>query len=616
MLDHALDYLAQGWSVVPCLPGAKHPCVKWKPYQDRLPTESEIRRWWRQWPNANIALITGKLSGVVVIDIDKEKGGSLDGQEISPLMSQTGDGYHIFHEHPGRRVQNSARDGVDVRGDGGIAILPPSRHKTGAQYTWLGIEGEPSPMPPWVWSRSANTEDSRDKNRKRDWIEDVLENGCPEGERNSTLARLAGYFSGKQVNVDICIATLSGWNNRLDSPLGDREVKTTIRSVYKTEKNKQAQATQTQIEQTSGIVAGPFDVTPYTQYMHKHANNGTRWLIEGWLPDQTIALMVAPPGSFKTWLEFDAAISIAGGYPFLDGIEPDRTGPVLLVQQEDFPGQITERLATIQAVREGIAKPKYYPGDKMFVVEFPGDLPIVVHEDAKLKFGDPVVMEAFHKVIDKFRPALTVIDPLYSAAGSDDFMASAVQDMLALKNMRKAYNTSFLIAHHTHKGSNSLNRERLWGSQFLNGWLETGWQIVKIEGEESLIVQRHTKVAGPQGHVLIKQHIDTGHDWKYAPIVQEITAEEVADILSAQSPKPGGKSGQHQRNSTDDKLDPIARRIRDALTKKPCQTSMELTTKLKMTPMDLETGLSTLRRHAYIASKGDVHALVIDAAQL
>ena len=66
----AQNYTRLGFSVVPQLPGAKHPCVKWKPFQERRPTEEELSEWFRRWPNAGLAVVLGPVSNLFAIDVD------------------------------------------------------------------------------------------------------------------------------------------------------------------------------------------------------------------------------------------------------------------------------------------------------------------------------------------------------------------------------------------------------------------------------------------------------------------------------------------------------------------------------------------------------------------
>ena len=66
ILAAALAYAARGWSVIPCK-GKKPLLSSWTEYQSRCATEDEIRAWWTRWPDANVALITGAVSGLVVV---------------------------------------------------------------------------------------------------------------------------------------------------------------------------------------------------------------------------------------------------------------------------------------------------------------------------------------------------------------------------------------------------------------------------------------------------------------------------------------------------------------------------------------------------------------------
>ena len=154
-LSSALAYLERGFSVIPLRARDKRPLVHWEPYQSNRATTAEIGRWWTQWPDANVGLVTGALSGVVVIDLDTEEA-KKKLEEVIPLdvfssipRSLTGKGWQLFFQHPGFTTPNRARviPGLDVRGDGGLS----SRHR---QFI-------PMVIPILGKSRSANCPNSR-----------------------------------------------------------------------------------------------------------------------------------------------------------------------------------------------------------------------------------------------------------------------------------------------------------------------------------------------------------------------------------------------------------------------------------------------------------------------
>ena len=147
LLQVALGLLVQGWSVVPQLPGAKRPCVKWKPFQERLPTEEEWTRWARKWPNAGLALVLGPVSGIFVIDADGKDAHKvlierLGREPKTPkVLSGSGDPhrYHLYFKHPQlptKAKQTPWHPKLEFRGHRGIVIIPPSLHKSGNRYQW------------------------------------------------------------------------------------------------------------------------------------------------------------------------------------------------------------------------------------------------------------------------------------------------------------------------------------------------------------------------------------------------------------------------------------------------------------------------------------------------
>lgn len=143
----AQKYLSCGWSIVPQLADKKKPAVKWKQYQTKRPTASEVESWWQKYPDAGVALIAGPLSGVLVIDVD---GSDAHDELVSRLGtvpdaprvnsgSDDPDRYHIYFQHPNFATKAKAipwHPNLEFRGHGGLLILPPSLHKSGNQYRW------------------------------------------------------------------------------------------------------------------------------------------------------------------------------------------------------------------------------------------------------------------------------------------------------------------------------------------------------------------------------------------------------------------------------------------------------------------------------------------------
>ena len=163
-LQAALEYAARGWRVLPlwwpastgtcacglvdCDSVGKHPISRLVPHglYDASSQLDVVAGWWRSVPHANVGILTGTESGLVVLDVDGIPGRRRLGALVAahgPFRAGwtgTGAGWHAYFAHPGTSVPNSAGrlgEGLDVRGDGGYVVAPPSRHWTRRLYRWI-----------------------------------------------------------------------------------------------------------------------------------------------------------------------------------------------------------------------------------------------------------------------------------------------------------------------------------------------------------------------------------------------------------------------------------------------------------------------------------------------
>lgn len=139
----ALDYLRAGWSLIPLKPNGKEPLIPWTEFQQRKATESEVNQWFSNYPSMNLGLVTGKISGIAAMDFDGSNGEQFAEAHnlTSPLVVLTGNGKQVYYQWQ-EGITNSASKiapGVDVRGEGGYVVLPPSIHPSGKRYRWCGL---------------------------------------------------------------------------------------------------------------------------------------------------------------------------------------------------------------------------------------------------------------------------------------------------------------------------------------------------------------------------------------------------------------------------------------------------------------------------------------------
>ncbi len=242
----ALSYIGRGWSVVPVEPGGKRPIVPWLEFQDRLARPDEVAAWFRHRPEANVAIVTGVVSGLVVLDIDPRHGGadSLTALEArhGPLPAGVeamsgGGGRHCYFAHPGGLVPNRVgiAPGVDLRGDGGLAVAPPSLHPSGRRYAWCpGRAPGDLALPPLpLWLVRLARPGPRSGHPLAYWRTLVRE-GVREGQRNNTLASLAGHLLWHGVDPAVVLELLHAWNRqRCLPPLDDDEVAEVVQSILR-----------------------------------------------------------------------------------------------------------------------------------------------------------------------------------------------------------------------------------------------------------------------------------------------------------------------------------------------------------------------------------------------
>jgi hypothetical protein len=172
----ALRYAGLGWPVLPiwwpaaggacacgrtdCSNSGKHPLVR-RGLHAATVDAALIQRWWTRWPLANVAIRTGVVSGLLVVDVDGPAGVeslralSREYGSVRAAWVRSGSGgWHAYLRMPaGVEVRNSVGrvgPGLDVRGEGGSITAPPSLHASGGRYQWLKPGVEPPPAPDWL----------------------------------------------------------------------------------------------------------------------------------------------------------------------------------------------------------------------------------------------------------------------------------------------------------------------------------------------------------------------------------------------------------------------------------------------------------------------------------
>lgn len=264
-LEAALSYAKRGWRVVPfntvmkdgkcsCSPKGKcptkigkHPRItEWE--KDASTEEAQIKKWWRLWPDANVGILAGHDSGLVVLDIDNYHGGDDSLRELEKLHGElpftvesiTGSGgRHILFKHPGKYITSSPGklgSGIDIRADKSCFVAPPSNHISGDRYHWEVTHNPDddipiADLPGWLLDLMLSG------NGKKEGVK--AGESIPEGERNDRLFRLGCSMRRNDFDEDDIFEALKSVNDkRCHPPLDESELILIASQAARYEPNK------------------------------------------------------------------------------------------------------------------------------------------------------------------------------------------------------------------------------------------------------------------------------------------------------------------------------------------------------------------------------------------
>jgi len=260
LLDAALCYEKLGLSVIPvhyivngqcscgspkCKAKGKHPRFKWMEQQKTPHTVEELTKIWTKYPKSGIGIVTGPVSGILVLDIDGDEG--LESLEsvglpfedlpVSPTVKTGGGGLHIYYRYPesgDAQTKAGVLSKVDIRGKGGFVVAPPSTHLSGKQYEWVQGRGitDIDPIDSDLSLLFENKAVDTSPKSGTLWFERLI-SGVGEGKRNEAATRLAGRYIQKGLSQVEVKFMLNSWNHVNVPPLSEKEIDQTIKSVMR-----------------------------------------------------------------------------------------------------------------------------------------------------------------------------------------------------------------------------------------------------------------------------------------------------------------------------------------------------------------------------------------------
>lgn len=497
LVEWALHYATvERWAVIPlhsigadgicscrthCPSPGKHPRTP-NGVLDATTDPDIVRAWWTQWPDANIGVATGEISGLIVLDVDAGRSAEVGGRLVpegehslllleeehgplpATLQARTGSGgRHILFTRPsGGSYRNRARmaPSLDVRGDGGYIVAPPSLHASGHRYEWSEEGGENlADLPAWLATLISQS------SRPEAGLQVADGEKIGEGGRNDYLFRLACSYREKHGHtfLDLFGIVMAHNLNDCDPPLTPDEVRRIAMSASTYEAGEP--------EPTWGLPSERValsDVPPIPDGADLAISLGSllanppekpQPLVHGLIDCGTGIILGGQPNVGKSWLAFHLAVSVATGTPYLG--MPTEQGNVLVIDEEGHPWSNYQRFSMLL---EGAGVTGR-------------DIPIYLAMGKGLKLSDPIGAASVRRMVERYQPKLVVIDSLVRVNGGSENSSNDMANFFDVsKRMMQTYGCSILFIHHVRKPSLSDTDDvgdLLRGSTEIRAWPDT-----------------------------------------------------------------------------------------------------------------------------------------------
>ncbi len=397
----ALEYAERGWHVFPvygpgaggrcacrkksCDSVAKHPLVRKWP-QEATTNTDRIIDWWERFPTANVGIATGGSSRLVVLDVDASD--ALGGWSSKTLTAKTPRGFHLYFQMNGTPARNSVGKigpKLDVRGEGGYVVAPPSIHATRGHYSWVNPGAPLEIVPHWL----------------------LTSDQVPNGQRNDTLFKIAAAMQGRGESNEAILDELLHVNQkRCAPPLSHIEV-CKIRDSVTRYQGRIVVPSQEEIAavSTEQAIAFPLSSTSFFERNTKPRKE----IIEGIIREQQLGAFAGPYGAGKSPTLADIAMHALNGVPWCGRAVEKR--PVIHFDLETPAPNYKANLQAISA-RLGLPMPRV-----------PEDLDVYLEHDSPDELGTKKLLAVLQLDFDARRTlidealndkqnALVLIDPL------------------------------------------------------------------------------------------------------------------------------------------------------------------------------------------------------------
>ncbi|MGA2938854.1 MAG: bifunctional DNA primase/polymerase [Syntrophobacteraceae bacterium] len=454
-----------------------------------------IRRWWKRWPDANIGIATGAKS-FDALDVDLPEGPNtlLDlakgNDNIPDTIEQiTGSGgRQIFFGYAGGGLDNDVKfaPGLDIRTDGGLVVVPPSRHISGNRYEWEASsrpdEKQLAPMPEWLLNAIKAAKKPSGSNGSGGPLDiEKIFAGLPEGKRDEYLFKYACRLREKDLDRKEVEALILNLAKSCKPPFPQEDALKKVESAWKYQPGK-AGTTSEQPEKScfSEIALESISATRFISTEPEPI----RWRLNESLPAGVFGMIVGDGGSGKGFVLLQMGISVATGLAFLDGrYQVGECGKVVLVFAEDDNPILHHRLdGTIRSFGEDAENEEFLSRLKsnLYVISLCGQDSRLVQNVG----GHLLPTKAYDDFLTLLKSVedlkLVGLDPLSRFyVGEENSTSDATYFCSLLEHLAQETGATVLASQHTNKasgiGQKSLTQHAIRGSSgFTNA---ARWQL-------------------------------------------------------------------------------------------------------------------------------------------
>jgi KaiC/GvpD/RAD55 family RecA-like ATPase len=537
-LAAALSYVARGWRVIPIAPGTKHPD---QPAWPRAASADpgRVRHWWTNAPDHGVGIVTGRASGIFVLDVDVSDGKGGD-ETLAELEARHGGlpptfevitgsgGRHLyFHVPSGADIRNDAGrrlgPGLDIRGEGGQVLAPPTIHPNGHRYeVEASAPATVAEPPPWLVDLLVRTETPSEARpapgatgeRPGDlwaaatsWAQLLQPDGWTlhhvdrSGEEHWTrpgkttrdgTSATVNYGGSDTLKVfTSSLAALGLVEEQTYSKLGYLAATRFAGDHHAAARALARAGYRVPPVDLAALIVEPDDepddgTLPLVRFDHAFWNREQRseWLIEPIIPTGRHVVLYAPAKAGKSLLALEIAAAAATGRPIL-GQAPGEPTSVLYVDMEMTEDDLAERLSDFG----------YDEGDDLSRLHY-SLLPSLAPLDT------PAGAETLLRTVRRWRPQLVVIDTMARAVAGEENDADTYRhfDMYTSRALKRAGVAVFRL---DHTGKDPTKGQR--GSSEKVGYADLVWRLTYGEDQTGTLTATHQRVSWVPSQVPIRR---------------------------------------------------------------------------------------------------------------